>query len=197
MIYPSIDLMNGKVVQLVQGKKEQKKIEIENPLEQAEKFSKYQIQVIDLDAAMGNGDNLTIIKELCGRYNCRVGGGIRILEKAEEIMTPNIISVKPDEDIKATIKKMKQNDISQLPVIEDHKSIGIVSEAILLEAFMDNKGKKIKDIMQDSPPVISKNTSIDVISNLLRFSPLLLVSEGGKLIGLITKSDLLGAMYKG
>ncbi len=87
MIYPSIDLMNGKVVQLVQGKREQKKIEIENPLEQAEKFSKYNIQVIDLDAAMGNGNNLAIIKELCSKFTCRVGGGIRTLAKAEEIIS--------------------------------------------------------------------------------------------------------------
>jgi len=117
-------------------------------------------------------------------------------KKADEIMTEKIVSVKPDEDIKTAIKKMKQHNISQLPVIEEHKSIGLVSESILLEAFIDNKGKKIKDVMQDSPPVIPKNASIEVISNLLRFSPLVLVSESGKLIGLITKSDLLGAMYK-
>lgn len=86
MIFPSIDLMNHKVVQLVQGKKEQKKIEIDNALEQAQKFSNYTIQVIDLDAAMGNGNNLAIIKELCSKFTCRVGGGIRTLKKAEEII---------------------------------------------------------------------------------------------------------------
>jgi len=118
-------------------------------------------------------------------------------KKAGEIMTPKLISVQQNEDIKTAIKKMKQHNISQLPVIEEHKSIGLVSESILLDAIIENKGKKIHDIMQDSPPVISENTEIDVISNLLRFSPLVLVSKGGKLVGLITKADLLGAMYKG
>lgn len=86
MIFPSIDLMNAKVVQLVQGKRENKKIEIDDIAGLAKKFSKYNIQVIDLDAAMGKGDNLRIIKRLCKYYTCRVGGGIRDVEKAEEII---------------------------------------------------------------------------------------------------------------
>jgi len=86
MIYPSIDLMNGKAVQLVQGKKENKKIEIDDILGLARKFSKYTIQVIDLDAAMGSKNNLRTIKILCRQFNCRVGGGIRTLDKAREII---------------------------------------------------------------------------------------------------------------
>ncbi len=86
MIFPSIDLMNGKVVQLVQGKKENKKIEIEDVLSVARKFSKYTIQLIDLDAAMGKGDNLRIVKILCRQFKCRVGGGIRDIDKAKEII---------------------------------------------------------------------------------------------------------------
>lgn len=86
MIFPSIDLMNGKVVQLVQGKRENKKIEIDNVLGVAKKFSKYNIQLIDLDAAMGNGNNLDTVKVLCSKFNCRVGGGIRDLDRAREMV---------------------------------------------------------------------------------------------------------------
>jgi len=86
MIFPSIDLMKGKVVQLVQGKKENKKIELDNVFELAKKFSKYEIQIIDLDAAMDDGNNLDIIKDLCSRYKCRVGGGIRGLKRADELI---------------------------------------------------------------------------------------------------------------
>jgi len=85
MIFPSIDLMNGKAVQLVQGKREKKKIEIEDILGLARKFSKYTIQLIDLDAAMDKGNNLRIIKILCKQFKCRVGGGIRNLAKAKEM----------------------------------------------------------------------------------------------------------------
>ncbi|MBW2990025.1 1-(5-phosphoribosyl)-5-[(5-phosphoribosylamino)methylideneamino] imidazole-4-carboxamide isomerase [Candidatus Woesearchaeota archaeon] len=86
MIFPSIDLMEGKAVQLVRGQKEDKKIEIDDVLKLAKRFSRYHIQLIDLDAAMGNGDNLRMIKRLCMHFRCRVGGGIRTLEKAKEII---------------------------------------------------------------------------------------------------------------
>ena len=114
--------------------------------------------------------------------------------KANEIMTKSIISVTPGESIKNAIAKMKKHDVSQLPVIEHHKSIGIVSEAIILEAMMNNQGTSIREIMNDSAPVISKNTSLPAISNLLRFSSLVLVSDNGELKGIITKSDLLGKL---
>jgi len=81
MIIPCIDLMGGKVVQLVQGK--EKFLELPDPLAVLAKFAAYpQIQVIDLDGALGRGDHSEIIRELCHRKPCRVGGGIRTVEKA-------------------------------------------------------------------------------------------------------------------
>ncbi|MFH1255701.1 MAG: HisA/HisF-related TIM barrel protein [Candidatus Diapherotrites archaeon] len=86
MIIPSIDLMDGKVVQLEQGKK--KKLEIkESPEKFAEKFSSFgQVQLIDLDAAMGKGDNSAVVGRICRIVNARVGGGIRTAEKAKELV---------------------------------------------------------------------------------------------------------------
>ncbi len=81
MIIPCIDLMGRKVVQLVQGKA--KFLELPDPLAVLEKFAAYpELQVIDLDGAMGRGDQSDIIRELCKRKPCRVGGGIRTVEKA-------------------------------------------------------------------------------------------------------------------
>jgi phosphoribosylformimino-5-aminoimidazole carboxamide ribotide isomerase len=85
MLIPSIDLQGGHVVQLVQGEK----LAITAP--DAEpwilKFSGFpRVQLIDLDAAMGRGDNAAIVATVCGRLPCRVGGGIRSVERARAVL---------------------------------------------------------------------------------------------------------------
>jgi phosphoribosylformimino-5-aminoimidazole carboxamide ribotide isomerase len=81
VLIPSIDLMDGKIVQLVQGEK--KALEFENFDEWVERFAQYPlVQLIDLDAAMGSGDNRALITEFCGKLPCQVGGGIRSAERA-------------------------------------------------------------------------------------------------------------------
>ena len=92
---------------------------------------------------------------------------------------------------------MKKYEISQLPVIDSNKLVGLVSESTILEALLNSKATKVSEIMQEAPPIVSKTTSIRVVSNLLKHYSIVVVSEGGKLVGLITKSDLLGKLYKG
>jgi phosphoribosylformimino-5-aminoimidazole carboxamide ribotide isomerase len=86
MLIPSIDLMGGKIVQLVQGEK--KKLEFDNFDYWIERFSKYSIvQLIDLDAARGTGDNRSLVKRIVSQLPCQVGGGIRNLETAQELLS--------------------------------------------------------------------------------------------------------------
>jgi phosphoribosylformimino-5-aminoimidazole carboxamide ribotide isomerase len=85
MLIPSIDLQNGSVVQLVQGEKLAIRAEDAEPWIQ--KFSRFpRVQLIDLDAAMGKGDNSAIVSSICGRLPCRVGGGIRSVERARAVL---------------------------------------------------------------------------------------------------------------
>ena len=85
MIIPCIDLMGGKVVQLVQGR--EKALEGDEPLVMLEKFSDFPvIQVIDLDAAMDQGSNDAIVRELASRAQTRVGGGVRTVERARRLV---------------------------------------------------------------------------------------------------------------
>src|SRR5580698_2658715 len=85
MLIPSIDIMGGKIVQLVQGDK--KAMEFDDFDYWIERFSKYPlVQVIDLDAARGAGNNRQIINQIVQRLNCPVGGGVRGIETAREIL---------------------------------------------------------------------------------------------------------------
>ncbi len=85
MIIPCIDLMGGKVVQLVQGR--DKALEGGTPLEMLERFAAFpEIQVIDLDAAMGKGSNDDLVEFLASRAVCRVGGGVRSAERARGLV---------------------------------------------------------------------------------------------------------------
>ena len=86
MLIPSIDLMGGKIVQLVQGRK--KALEFENFDEWIERFSKFPlVQLIDLDAAIGTGTNHVLLQQFLDRLPCQVGGGIRSIESARQILS--------------------------------------------------------------------------------------------------------------
>jgi phosphoribosyl-ATP pyrophosphohydrolase len=77
MIVPSIDLMAGRAVQLRRGA--EKVLEApEDPLVLARRFAFHgEIAVVDLDAALGRGDNRELVRRLCGEVPCRAGGGVR------------------------------------------------------------------------------------------------------------------------
>jgi phosphoribosylformimino-5-aminoimidazole carboxamide ribotide isomerase len=85
MIIPCIDLMDGKVVQLVQGR--EKVLEGGPPLEMLHRFRAFpQIQVIDLDAAMNKGSNDALVELVASRSIARVGGGVRSPERARALI---------------------------------------------------------------------------------------------------------------
>jgi len=85
MIIPCIDLMDGKVVQLVQGR--EKALEAGGPLEILHRFRAFpQIQVIDLDAAMSRGSNDALVELIAAEAVTRAGGGVRTPERARALI---------------------------------------------------------------------------------------------------------------
>jgi len=86
MLIPSIDLMGGKIVQLVQG--ERKALEFEDFEEWIVRFSSFPlVQLIDLDAAIGTGNNRALVREFAKRLPCQVGGGLRTVQGAVEMLS--------------------------------------------------------------------------------------------------------------
>jgi len=85
MLIPSIDLMGGRIVQLVRGEK--LKLAFDDFEYWIERFSSYPlVQLIDLDAAMRQGDNAALIEKVAQRLPCQVGGGIRTVEQAQKLL---------------------------------------------------------------------------------------------------------------
>ncbi len=84
MLIPAIDLKGGKVVQLIQGEK--LAIETSDLAYWIERFTGFRrVNVIDLDAAMSSGSNDHLVREICSRLPCQVGGGVRTPERAADL----------------------------------------------------------------------------------------------------------------
>jgi phosphoribosylformimino-5-aminoimidazole carboxamide ribotide isomerase len=85
MLIPSIDLLGGRIVQLVQGEK--LRLAFDDFEYWIEKFSKYPlVQLIDLDGAMRQGDNSALVAQIAKRLPCQAGGGIHTIERARQVL---------------------------------------------------------------------------------------------------------------
>ncbi|HEY2857673.1 MAG TPA: HisA/HisF-related TIM barrel protein [Terracidiphilus sp.] len=85
MLIPSIDLLGGRIVQLVQGEK--LRLAFDDFEYWIEKFSRFPlVQLIDLDAAMRTGDNSALVNQIAQRLPCQVGGGIHTVERAGKVL---------------------------------------------------------------------------------------------------------------
>jgi phosphoribosyl-AMP cyclohydrolase / phosphoribosyl-ATP pyrophosphohydrolase len=148
MLIPSIDLMNGKAVQLRQGKT----LELTSEKSPHELFSDFHrcgdVAVIDLDAALSQGDNLPLIKELCRLGTVRVGGGIRTVERGKELLRAGadrlIIGTS------ATPEFLKHFPPSKIMVAIDHKGGEVVDKG-----WTHNTGESLFDRAHKLAPYCS------------------------------------------
>jgi len=115
--------------------------------------------------------------------------------KCKKIMKKNIVSVTPDTKILDAIKLMKNFEISQIPVIEKGMCLGSITEKTIVNNMDKNLRRMlVKHIMEKSFPIISSNESVEVAKMLLEYSQAVLLSEKQKIVGVITKSDILTLM---
>jgi predicted transcriptional regulator len=116
---------------------------------------------------------------------------------ASDLMNHNVAYLRKEDIVLNAIKFMKEKGISQLPILDAHKKIiGSISEKSILSGFDSNpainlKRLKIKDLMEDPYPTVSEKTPATTISHMLQDSLAVIVVKGDKMIGIITKSDLL------
>ena len=90
---------------------------------------------------------------------------------------------------------MNKHKISQLPVINNGHVVGLVSESSILSKNLNEiKKLRTRDLMDNSPPLISVDTKIEVIRQLLMYYPIVLVKNKETISGLITKADLIKSL---
>lgn len=122
---------------------------------------------------------------------------------AKDIMNTKIVYLKKDDKVEKGISVMNRSNYSQIPVLEKGYSVGIITEKTIFDLISNGKdlstivNKKIESVMDESLPTIQESESIDNVSALLKTNPAVLVTKGGKAIGILTKSDIFKIAEKG
>lgn len=115
--------------------------------------------------------------------------------KAKQVMKTKVFFAQHSDPLKEVIKAMKSKGISQMPVLQKERVIGILSESTILNKIAQRPEKihslRAEDMMEESPPIVSPNTGMHTLLELLRSHSIVLVSEKGDIKGIISKSDLL------
>jgi predicted transcriptional regulator len=116
---------------------------------------------------------------------------------AGRIMTAPVISARPDQSIAEVVEIMRANSISQLPIIHNGLPVGCISESAIVDALEDGRLDRtkeawVRDFMGSGMPTLPSSTDLDSIVHILRNDHSILVMDEGKVVGVITKHDLIG-----
>lgn len=113
-----------------------------------------------------------------------------------EVMHRNVVTVTPSDLISNASRKMKKLGVSQLPVVLRGEIVGLLSEEDVLRVIEISGGSAkalVKKAMSAAPPVISSIAPASSLSAILHHSPIVCVVKGAKLVGVVTRADLLSA----
>jgi predicted transcriptional regulator len=115
-----------------------------------------------------------------------------------DIYNKKLIYADKHDTLLKAIKCMKEHSFSQIPVFDDSKPVGLISDdgliKYLLDSSVDPKKLRVEDVMSPAPPIVDISTPAKAIVPLLRFSKCMLVSEKGNLVGILTIADTLKMM---
>ncbi len=113
------------------------------------------------------------------------------VKKCRDIMSKRLFFVSPGEKIGKAVDIMRKRNVSQLPVMNHGVQVGSMSEETVLKNFGGNAQRKVKDVMDKPFPILDTEESVDAVLGFLEFHSAVLVAERGKIVGIITKADLL------
>ena len=108
--------------------------------------------------------------------------------------TPHLVSVGPEQKVADALQMMKTYGLSQLPVLEEGKSVGSLREGRLMGKLLDNRElmqSSVSDVMDRALPVVNEDVSVQTAVKYLKSSPALLVEEYGRIVGIVTRQDVV------
>lgn len=113
-------------------------------------------------------------------------------KRCRDIMTKGVLLAKPSDSTLKVSEVMVRHAISQMPVIDKNKVVGTITEESIIRNLSSNiAAKKVKNIMDPPLATVSEDTSLNAILPLLERHQGVLVKRGKKLVGIITRSDML------
>jgi predicted transcriptional regulator len=124
------------------------------------------------------------------------------MKLAKDVMAKPVIGVSPKDPISKAADLMKKHDISQLPIISERRAVGSLTEdTIAREAFKYRSKREffalpISEIMEEPFPIVGPSTDLQTLSALLNRSPAVIISKGGKIVGIVTEIDVIRAMME-
>ncbi len=123
--------------------------------------------------------------------------------KVVNVMHSPVITLELSEPVRKAVEVMEKEGISQIPVVRDGKVVGCVHEASLLKALRRSRDPKallemsVEEVMEEALPMLSPSSSVDeAYSLLLSGKPAVLVVDGGQVVGIVTKIDVVAKMAK-
>ncbi len=119
--------------------------------------------------------------------------------KASSIMNSPVISVSPEESIKNAVNLMLEHGISQLPVLENGKLVGSLTENRVMKFIFEDGDTetKVRNVMETPFPVVDEKSGISTIMKLLLEFPAVLVAKNGEIVGIVTKQDVMRKFTEG
>ncbi|MFP8888609.1 CBS domain-containing protein [Natrialbaceae archaeon A-CW2] len=110
--------------------------------------------------------------------------------KAADLMHEDVVSVGPDDPVSKAAHRMEQEAYSQLAVIQDGIPVGSISQSELVHLEEEHRDEPVAEHMAESFPTVSKDATLDEISNLLEHYKAVMITEAGQTVGIITEADL-------
>jgi predicted transcriptional regulator len=114
--------------------------------------------------------------------------------RAEDLMNEDLVSVAPDQSVREAERRMEEAAFSQLPVLQNGIPVGSISFSDIRHAGENVGEKAVAEVMSEQFPTVSREDTVDKISNLLDYYKAVIVTDGGEAVGIITEADIARQM---